>query len=157
MKWIFVSYGSNALRFAFAAAVLAWCFSLLLPAVITDGGRSYSGYEVLTQGFAAVRFGVIAWFANPLLLITVVAGFAGFYRVGAASAALAGGIALTSFAAETTARANGAPLPELSFGSGFFVWIAAIFAIFATCLLGFRLTLPKHKFVTDRRPPKSRD
>ena len=157
MKWIFVSYGSNALKFAFAVAILAWCISLLLPAVITAGGRSYSGYEVLTQGFAAVRFGVIAWFANPLLLIAVVSGFAGLYRVGAASAALAGGIALTSFAAETTARANGAPLPELSFGSGFFVWIAAIFAIFATCLLGFRFFLHEPKSVTDAKPPNSRD
>lgn len=114
-----------------------WLVSLALPAVHVEGGPDFNGFYVLMRGWSAWRDGVYAWLANPLLLGACALGW---FRVHLTTAILAGTallLAVTSWWAPDMARAGGRALPELTYGIGFFVWLAAHAVCFAALAVGY--------------------
>jgi len=124
-------------RMFLLAALFLWLICLPLPAVDVRGGPSFSGYDVLVQGWSAWRNGVFSWFANPLLFIAVFSAWYGRFRVAAVAALCAVLLALTSLWAPSIARAGGMSVPELSFRIGFYCWIAAYLAAVGGSIVGF--------------------
>ena len=108
--------------------------SLLLPAIEVANGPSFTGLEILRQGWQGTRLGIWAWYANPLFLLAVLFAGARYVRIAVAFSALAIGIGLTSFRASVTAAVAGSPLPEYQFSSGFYLWLASQLALFLFCL-----------------------
>lgn len=111
-----------------ALAVLAaalWLASLLAPALGVRGGPTLTGLDVLRQGLGAWRYGVLAWFANPALLVAVIALLRRSPRLALGSGAAALVLAVSSFWSADIAALFGRRVPELSFASGFYLWMAA--------------------------------
>jgi hypothetical protein len=119
-------------------ALILWGCSLLMPALQARGGPSLDGYEVLLRGWSAWRNGVFAWFANPLLLLAIVAAWRKRHRLAAVSVGLGVVLAATSLVAENTARYSGASIPDFSFLVGFYIWMGAHLA----AALGVTLGMP---------------
>jgi hypothetical protein len=113
-------------------AAALYVASLWLPAIEGQGFPAQSGLDVLRQGAPAIRDGVVAWYANPLLWLALVLGWSGLRRPALASAALGGLLALSSFTAGLAAEIAGRSVPPFSYGAGFYVWLGA----FVLALLG---------------------
>ncbi len=104
---------------------LLWAASLGLPAVGVVSGPDLNGLDLLRLGWRGAEVGVYAWYSNPLFLGALIAAVFR-HPVGAGVASGAGLLlALTSFAASSLAENAGAAAPELSFGTGFYVWLSA--------------------------------
>lgn len=122
-----------AFPFVIAAAYVG---VLALPALSIPGVGTYSGLDMLFEGWQGVRAGVIAWFANPLFVAAVALAI-GEYRRAAGSASGIGLVfALTSFAAVDLAAQNGVALPELGYLAGFYAWLALQLVLLAWCWIG---------------------
>jgi hypothetical protein len=117
-------------RAALALIVIAWAVSLLLPALTVRGGPTLSGFDLLTQGWQGVSRGVLAWYANPLFAVAVLAAAANRARAAGVAAGVAVVLALTSFAAEDMLGRQMPSVPDLELRAGFFVWAAALIAMF---------------------------
>jgi hypothetical protein len=115
-------------RAALIAATLLWGASLALPAVRVTGGPSLSGYEILEQGMSAWRDGVLAWYANPVLLAAVVFGWRRHFRWALVAALVGLALALSSFSASAFAESAGRSVPPFGFAAGFYVWLCAFAA-----------------------------
>jgi hypothetical protein len=89
------------------------------------------GIDILLRGWQAIDIGVYAWLANPTLIVAVVALAMRKPLVACMLAALSSLLALSSFTAVGVAAGNGAVVPELSFLTGFYIWLATHFALFA--------------------------
>ena len=109
-----------------AAITAAWLVSLALPAVYLPSGTAYGGLELLRRAWAAPQAGILAWYANPLFVCAVSLGALGWLRTAGVLSGVALVLALTSFAAEPLARASGAAVPALTWGIGFYLWLAAL-------------------------------
>jgi len=116
---------------------MLWVLTLYLPALELAGGRTVAGLELLRQAWQGVRFGVIAWFANPLFVLAV--AMAAVRRFGAATicSAAAAIAAATSLTAHATAVSAGAPVPEFGFAVGFYLWFGIKLSLFTSCLAAF--------------------
>lgn len=114
------------LRYGASLCLVLWLLSLPLPAVDVAGGPELSGVRVLREGWRAADSGVLAWFANPLFLISCAFGFLNRPKLASPVAGTALVLALTSFAAQAIARTGGASVPELRFELGFYVWLLAV-------------------------------
>lgn len=121
--------------FPFVAAGI-YALALALPAVSAPGAPVYTGFNLLLEGWRGVGGGVFAWFANPLFQAALLLAIADYRRWAGVLAGIGCVLGLTSFAATTLARANGLALPELDYAAGFYVWLAAQFALFAWCWAG---------------------
>jgi hypothetical protein len=111
-----------------ALAIVLWAGSLLLPALGARGGPMLSGLDVLFQGASGWRYGVLAWFGNPALLVAITAlirGSAGL-ALGAGATGLV--LALSSFWTREIAALGGQSVPELALAAGFYLWLAAHWA-----------------------------
>lgn len=124
------------LRVALAVCIGLWLVALVLPAIEVGSTRTMSGFDVLFQGSSAWRQGIFAWFANPLFVLAVAAGWFRFPRGAAALAALGLALGLTSLRAAQTARAGGVPVPDFSYAAGFYVWLGAQAALVLTSAWG---------------------
>ena len=111
------------------AAVSLWLLSLAMPSIGPRGGTALSGFEVLSRGWSAWRYGVVAWFANPVLLLAVIALVWKKPRLAAASGFVGCILAVSSYWAGTFAALAGRSVPELFFASGFYLWMAAHLAV----------------------------
>jgi hypothetical protein len=126
----------NARRLVAAVALAMWLVSLALPAgIITDTGFGdlpgiLVGAVGLLFGFMIFQFGA---FANPLFLLLVVFLLAG-WRAWISLALLAEILALSSFTWSDFPSDNGSN-PIAHFGSGFYLWQAAILllTVYALC------------------------
>lgn len=123
-------------RLAITGCLVLWAVSLALPAVGVAGGPTLRGSDVLVQGYAAWRQGVLAWFANPALVCAAVAAWLRLDRVSVALSILGLGLALSSFLAGAVARGGGASVPEFSFLAGFYVWLGAHCGMFLAAFGG---------------------
>ena len=134
-------------RAVLAAIVAAWAVSLLLPAIAAAGGPRLSGLDLLLQGWQGTSRGVYAWLANPLFAAAVAAKAAGFERTAFGCAGSAVLLGLTSFVAEDILRERMPSVPELTFLVGFWLWGAALLALFVwswrTVYLQYRNHLPR--------------
>jgi hypothetical protein len=102
-----------------------WAASLALPAISPSNGQVLTGFDALVKGWQGAQAGVYSWFANPLFVFASIASVFGRFRTAAVLAGFAVLLALTSFAASALARNRGIPAPELGFGPGFYLWLAA--------------------------------
>jgi hypothetical protein len=124
-------------RWLILGAVLLYAASLAMPAIEGAGFPALTGLDVLRQGAGAWRDGVVAWYANPLLIVAFIAGWFRSYRF-ALAAVLAGLLlALSSFSAEWAAESGGRNIPAFRFAVGFYVWIVAYLVAAAGAVFGY--------------------
>lgn len=121
--------GGRARGVLLAAIAIAWLSSLALPAVHLPSGTAYGGFELLRRAWAAPQAGIFAWYANPLFIGAALLGVLGWMRTAGVLASVALFLGLTSFAAEPLARASGAAVPPLTWGIGFYLWLASLAAL----------------------------
>jgi len=117
--------GRTIQRAALLISVGLWGLSLALPAIGVAGGPTLRGWDVLLRGHSAWRQGVAAWFANPVLLAAIAASWWRRDAVATGLAAVALVLGVSSFWAAETVRGNGAAVPNFSYLSGLYVWLAA--------------------------------
>lgn len=122
-----------AFPFVIAAAYIG---VLGLPALSVSGVGTYSGVDMLFEGWQGVRAGVVAWFANPLFVGAVALAIADYRRAAGSASGIGLVLALTSFAADDLAARNGVALPELGFLAGFYAWLAVQLMLLAWCWIG---------------------
>lgn len=120
-------------RTELAAIAVPWLAALFVPALRIVGGPPVGGLELLERGWQAAGSGVLAWYANPLFVIAMGLAAAGAYVAAGSLSSLGLVLALTSFSAVSIARAAGAPVPELYFEPGFYLWLLACFALPCWC------------------------
>jgi len=121
---------------ALASLVLA-LISLALPAIEGSGFPTQSGMDVLRQGASAWRNGVVAWYANPALVVAVGLCLIGWYRMSLGIALLALALAVSSFSAAPVAESFGRSVPAFGFGIGFYVWLAAFVLAVVAAAAGY--------------------
>ncbi len=94
------------------------------------------------RGWEGARYGILAWYANPLFLLAVLLTMMRYFRAAGTLAGLAAVIALTSFAAPTLAEWFGTSATSFTFRAGFYVWLLGIVLLFAGLfgLLGKRFS-----------------
>lgn len=112
---------------------MLWASSLALPAIAPRNGEVLTGFDALLRGWRAAEAGVYSWYANPLFVLATIASVFGRFRTAAVLAGLGLLLALTSFAASALARNSGIPAPELGFGPGFYLWLAAQTGLLLWC------------------------
>lgn len=114
-------------------AAAAFALALALPALDVPGAGTYSGLEMLLEGWRAMRSGVYAWLANPLFLVAVILAIAEYRRAAGIAAGIGSVLALTSFAAAAIARRDGLTVPDPTYLPGFYLWLGAQLALLAWC------------------------
>ena len=124
-------------RWLVAGAALLYALSLAMPAIEGSGFPALSGLDVLRQGAGAWRNGVVAWYANPLLIAAIAACWFRLHRLALVAAGLGLLLAVSSFSAEWAAGISGRNVPAFSFAAGFYLWIAAYLVAAAGGLLGY--------------------
>lgn len=117
-----------------AALAGLWALTLFLPALEPTGGRAFTGLDLLRQGWQGLRYGVVAWLANPMLAIALMLAALRIERAATLVSGTAAIVAATSFVAHATAVSAGAAVPEFAFGVGFYLWLAVMLGLFLTCL-----------------------
>jgi len=131
-------------RSVLAVIVVAWGASLLLPALAVGGGPRLSGLDLLLQGWQGTSRGVYAWLANPLFAAAVAAKAMDFERIAFGCAGGAVLLGLTSFVTEDILRERMQSVPELTFLAGFWLWGAALLALFVWSSLTVYLQYRDH-------------
>jgi hypothetical protein len=123
-----------------ALAFGLWLISLALPAAAIASGPVLRGRDLLMRGWEVLDAGVYAWLANPLFLLAVVLCAAGARRVARAVVLLALVLAASSFRAGAALERTGTAVPDFTFASGLYVWLAAFVVLLLACLA--HLVLP---------------
>jgi hypothetical protein len=124
-------------------AVLAiglWGISLALPAVAITGGPVFRGGDLLLRAWEALDSGVYAWLANPLLFVAVALCVGRARQMAGVVALLALVLAVSSFRAAAALERAGTTVPDFTFASGLYVWLAAFVVLLLACLA--HLVLP---------------
>ena len=120
---------------AVGAAVL-FVLSLGLPAIDGAGFPALSGMDVLRQGAGGWRDGVVAWYANPVFAVALVACLVGRYRLALPTAIAGCVLGLSSFTAGMMAESAGRSIPAFSFAVGFYLWLLAFLGLILASLVG---------------------
>lgn len=131
--------GRRIQRLVLLGSLGLWGLSLTLPAIGVSSGPTLSGWDVLARGHAVWRQGVVAWLANPLLFVAAAASWRRRDAAATALAAVTILVGLSSFWAAQAARGAGAAVPEFSFLSGLYVWLAAQLGVLGSSLSGLAL------------------
>lgn len=116
-----------------ALAVALWIISLALPAVAISGGPAIRGSDLLLRGWEVLDSGVYAWLANPLFLVAAVLCIGGARRIARALVLLALVLAVTSFRAAAALERAGTVVPDFTFASGLYVWLAGFVVLLLAC------------------------
>lgn len=125
-----------AYRWFAAGALFFFILSLWLPAIDGAGFPAFSGLDVLRQGASGWRDGVVAWYANPVLIVALLACWFRQFRF-ALIAAIAGTLlGLSSFTAEWAAETAGRSVPTFHFGIGFYLWLLAFGLVILAAVIG---------------------
>ena len=106
--------------------VAIWAISLVLPALAVEGAGVLTGWDVLKVGWQGIGVKLLAWYANPLFAIGVVAFAGRFFGFAGVVSGFGLVLALTSFAAREIAAGSGFPLPTLTLKAGFFIWLTSL-------------------------------
>lgn len=110
------------------AIALLFAASLVLPA-LAAGGREFSGWELLVDGWQGLSRGVYAWLANPLFVAALASAFVARDVVAATLSAAALVVGGSSVFAESALRARMTSVPEIELEVGFLLWIGAFGAL----------------------------
>jgi len=111
---------------AVVLVVALWAISLALPALVVEGAGVLTGWDVLRVGWQGIGVKLLAWYANPLFAIGVVAFAGRFFGFAGVVSGFGLVLALTSFAAREIAAGSGFPLPTLTLKAGFFIWLTSL-------------------------------
>jgi hypothetical protein len=123
-------------RWLVLLGALLFVVSLFMPAIEGSGFPTQSGSDVLRQGAAGWRDGVVAWYANPVLGLTLALTLMRRYRLALVAAALGLLLAFSSYAAAPVAESAGRSVPAFGFAVGFYLWLLAFAAAAAAPLVG---------------------
>lgn len=104
---------------------------LFLPSLRSPSFPTQSGLDLFHRGPGLWRDGIVAWYANPVLLLTLLLTWFGRYRAGAVSAATGLLLALSTLTGKAAIEASGRTVPDFSYAIGFYVWLLA-FAVAVT-------------------------
>ena len=107
---------------------LLWAVSLAFPSLLA-GGRSFTGYELLVQGWQGLSRGVYAWLANPLFVVALAAAWFGRDRVAIVGAAAGLVLGATSARVESVLSARMSSVPDIELGVGYYIWMTAFVAL----------------------------
>ena len=110
------------------AIALLWSASLALPA-LAAGGRSFTGFEMLVDGWQGLSRGVYAWLANPLFILALVAALLARDVVACVLSAGAMLVGATSVFVESALRERMSSVPEIELRVGFYLWMVAFVAL----------------------------
>ena len=124
-------------RWLVLSAALLYALSLAMPAIEGTGFPSLSGLDVLRQGASGWRDGVVAWYANPLLIAGLIACWFRWPRIAVGAVSLGLMLALSSFSAGWAAESAGRNIPAFSFAAGFYLWLGAFVVSAAGALIGY--------------------
>ena len=124
-------------RWLTAGAVLLYALSLAMPAIDGSGFPAFTGLDVLRQGAAAWREGVVAWYANPLFVVVIVTCWLRRFGIALVAVTLGSLLALSSFSAEWAVESSGRSVPAFTFAAGFYVWLSAYVLAAAGALVGY--------------------
>jgi hypothetical protein len=91
---------------------------------------------MLQQGASGWRDGVVAWYANPAMWLTLLFVLIGRFRVAAVLATVGFVLALSSYSAATVAEAGGRSVPPFGFAIGFYLWLGAFVVVSAAAAFG---------------------
>lgn len=116
--------------------VLLFGLSLGLPAIEGAGFPTLSGMDVLQQGASGWRDGVVAWYANPTLLVALSACWIRRFRFALGAALVGLLLALSSFSAGTMAESAGRSVPAYHLAIGFYLWLLAFAVAICGALYG---------------------
>lgn len=108
----------------------AWALSLLMPAITARGAPTFTGLDLLLQGWQGTSRGVFAWYANPLFVLAVTLAALRRLRSAGALSGVALVLGLSSFATEAALRGSMESVPSLSMRFGFYLWLSALAALF---------------------------
>ena len=115
------------------------CF---LDALHPQGARPLTGWELLTTGWRAAEAGIWAWFANPLFGLAVCLLLMRRAQAAGAAAGMALVLALSSLATGALAVRARYVIPALAFGSGFYLWLVSLFAMWLWAWMAAYLLQP---------------
>jgi hypothetical protein len=115
-------------RWLIVLGIVLFGGSLLMPAIEGSGFPAFSGLDVLRQGASGWREGVVAWYANPVLVVAFACCWFKRYRLALGAGAAGLVLALSSFAAGPAAQLAGRSVPPFHFAIGFYVWLLALLA-----------------------------
>src|SRR5690606_15891527 len=132
------------------AIVLLWVASLALPA-LAAGGRVFTGWEMLVDGWQGLSRGVYAWLANPLFIAASIAALAARHVAAGALSAAALLVGATSAFVESALRARMSSVPEIELRLGFYLWMLA-FA--APCLHSLTRALSARRRARSKQPAR---
>ena len=124
-------------RWLILGAAVLYASSLAMPAIEGAGFPSLTGLDVLRQGAGAWRDGIVAWYANPLLIVALITGWLRSYRLALVALSVGLLLALSSFSAEWAAESGGRNVPAFRFAAGFYVWIGAYVVAAVGAWLGY--------------------
>lgn len=131
-----------------------WALSLVLPA-LTAGGRPFTGFELLLQGWEGMSRGVYAWLANPLFIVALVCALLARDGLGALFGGIAALLGASSFFVESALDARMSSVPEVELEIGFHLWMLALAAL---CLRSLtRLLRSKRRAGVGHLPRHSAD
>jgi hypothetical protein len=123
-------------RWLILAAALLFVVALALPAVVSESFPAQSGWDLLRQRAEFSNNGIYAWYANPVLMLALVLGWVGRYRLSLPAAAAGGLLALSILLAPAQLESAGRSLPQFHYGVGFYVWLAAFGAALLAGIAG---------------------
>jgi hypothetical protein len=126
----------SADRWLLIGALVLFVVSLPMPAIDGAGFPALSGLDVLKQGAGAWRDGVVAWYANPVFAVALIAGFMGHFKSALVVASFGLLLALSSFSAGTMAGNAGRSVPAFGFAVGFWLWLIAFVAVVGASAVG---------------------
>mgnify|MGYP000153257397 CR=1 FL=1 len=134
-----------------AAAVL-FCIAMVETVYVTDEQLSVYGYWILLTGWLGFVFFQFAWYANPLIILTLL-----LMKNRPWWALLAGALALLCMSQgflfyEIPSDAQGNTIAIVSRGVGFYCWVGMVTCVFYAVIM--RLVYRKFKNDSDKVEPK---
>lgn len=132
------------------AIALLWTGSLALPA-LAAGGRFFTGFELLLDGWQGMSRGVYAWLANPLFVAALACALLAREVLAALLSTLAAALGGSSVFVESALRARMASVPEIDLRIGFYLWMIALAAL---CLRALTCVLLSRRRAAAERGPR---
>jgi hypothetical protein len=129
---------SNNKNVVAVVALVMFCVSLALPAIIFSDNDYHRGYAVLIYGILGSLAGDFAWFANPVFIGAYITFCARAFAMSSLFSLVCVVFAATSYTAKSALISFSSPATIKSLASGFYLWMASfVVLLVASVLLWF--------------------